>query len=79
LTNPQLHDHGKFSISYKSFSKWVVPEKIHTPPTEEISAVRRERGEKNVSDNSQCIRASEGGRGVNIQFPPWGINGCFLE
>jgi hypothetical protein len=25
---------------------WVVPEKIHTPPTEEISAVRRGKGEK---------------------------------
>ena len=41
--------------------KWVVPEKIHTPPTEEISAVRRGRGEKIVSDNSKCIRTSEGG------------------
>ena len=30
---------------------WAVPEKIHTPPTEEISAIRRERGEKMVSDN----------------------------
>ena len=26
--------------------QWVVPENIHTPPTEEISAVRRGRGEK---------------------------------
>jgi hypothetical protein len=26
---------------------WVVPEKIHTPPKEEISAVQRGRGEKN--------------------------------
>jgi hypothetical protein len=26
--------------------QWVIPEKIHTPPTEEISAVRRGRGEK---------------------------------
>jgi hypothetical protein len=25
---------------------WVVQEKIHTPPTEEISAVRTGRGEK---------------------------------
>ena len=40
---------------------WVVPEKIHTPPTEEFSAVRRGRGEKIVSDNSKCIRTSEGG------------------
>ena len=40
--NPSLH--------------WVVPEKIHTPPTEEISAVRRGRGEKIVSDNGKCIR-----------------------
>ena len=36
--------------------QWVVPEKIHTPPTEEISAVRRGRGEKIVSDNSKCIK-----------------------
>jgi hypothetical protein len=28
--------------------EWVIPEKIHTPPTEEISAVWR--GEKLVSD-----------------------------
>jgi hypothetical protein len=34
---------------------WVVPEKIHTPPTEEISAIRRGRGEKIVSDNSKCM------------------------
>jgi hypothetical protein len=40
---------------------WVVPEKIHTPLTEEISAVRRGRVEKIVSDNSKCIRTSEGG------------------
>jgi hypothetical protein len=46
---------------------------------EEISAVRRGRGEKIVSDNSKCIRASEGGRGVNFQFPPRGRYGCFLE
>jgi hypothetical protein len=57
--------------------EWVVPEKIHTPPTEEISAVRRGRGEKIVSDNSKCIRTSEGGRGVNFLFPPWGWYGCF--
>jgi hypothetical protein len=59
--------------------QWVVPEKIHTPPTEEISAVRRGRGEKIVSDNSKCIRTSKGGRGVNFLFPPWGWYGCFLE
>jgi hypothetical protein len=58
---------------------WVVPEKIHTPPTEEISAVQRGRGEKIVSDNSKCIRTSEGGRGVNFLFPLWGWYGCFLE
>jgi hypothetical protein len=62
-----------------SYSHWVVPEKIHTPPTEEISAVRRGRGGKIVSDNSKCIRTSEGGRGVNFLFPPWGWYGCFLE
>ena len=51
----------------------------YTPPTEEISAVRRGRGEKIVSDNSKCIRTSEGGREVNFLFPPWGRYGCFLE
>jgi hypothetical protein len=25
------------------------------------------------------FRTSEGGRGVNFQFPPWGWYGCFLE
>jgi hypothetical protein len=39
---------------------------IHTPPTEEISAIRR--GEKNVSDNSKCIRTSKGGRGLTSYF-----------
>ena len=48
-------------------------------PTEEISAVRRRRGEKIVSDNSKSIRTSEKGRGVNLLFPPWGWYGCFLE
>ena len=57
----------------------VVSEKIYSPPTEEISAVRRERGEKIVSDNSKCIRTSEGGREVNFLFPPSGWYGCFLE
>jgi hypothetical protein len=42
---------------------WIVPEKIHTLPKEEISAVQRGRGDKIVSDNSKCIRTSEGGRG----------------
>ena len=38
------------------------------PHTEEISAVRRGRGEKNVSDNSKCIRTSKGGRGLTSYF-----------
>ena len=49
------------------------------PPHEEISAVWRGRGEKIVSDNSKCIRTSEGGRGVKFLFPPWAWYGCFLE
>ena len=60
-------------IFKKEICEWVVPEKIHTPPTEEISAVRVGRGDKNV------FRTSEGGRAVNFQFPPWGWYGCFLE
>ena len=54
---------------------------IHPPERkyENPSLVRRGRGEKIVSDNSKCIRTSEGGRGVNFLFPPWGWYGCFLE
>ena len=50
------------------FRNGKVPEKIHTPPTEEISAVWRRRGEKIVSDNSKYIRTSEGGRGLTSYF-----------
>jgi hypothetical protein len=25
------------------------------------------------------LGTSEGGRGVNFQFPPWGWYGCFVE
>jgi hypothetical protein len=42
---------------------WVVPEKIHTPPVEEISAVR-----KGISDISKCIRTSKRGRGLISNF-----------
>ena len=72
---------GKIMLPiFNHFSfKIVVPEKIHTPPTEEISAVPRGRGERIVSDNSKCIRTSEGGRGVNFLFPPWEWYGCFLK
>jgi hypothetical protein len=55
------------------FYSWVVSEKIHTPSTEEISAVRKTRREKFVVDNSKCVRTSEGGRGtvIDFQFPLW--------
>jgi hypothetical protein len=56
-----------------NFHQWVIPEKIHTPLTE------GEGRKKIVSDNSKCIRTSEGGRGVNFLFPPWGWYGYFLE
>ena len=59
--------------------KWFTPEKIHTHPTEEISAVQKGRGEQFVSDNSKCIRTSEGDRGVNFHFPLWEKYGCFQE
>ena len=58
-----------FLLLANTLKDWDVPENIHTPPTE-ISAVRRGRREKIVSDNSKCIRTSEGGRGVNFLFPP---------
>jgi hypothetical protein len=38
---------NKYYINKSHFgSNWVVSEKIHTPPMEEIPAVRRGRGEK---------------------------------
>ena len=46
----------KINMMFRLAEEWVVPEKIHTPPTEEISAVRRGRGDKIVSDNNKCIR-----------------------
>jgi hypothetical protein len=60
-----LRQNGKFSERCKigSFQKRSTPPP--STPTEEISA--------------KCIRTSEGGRGVNFQFPPWGRYGCFLE
>jgi hypothetical protein len=59
----------KFKICAKAFLKWVVPEKIHTPPTEEISAIQRGRGKK--------LFLMVGG--INFQFPQWEWYGCFLE
>jgi hypothetical protein len=43
------------------------------------SPTEGEGRKKIVSDNSKCIRTSEGGRGVNFLFPPWGWYGYFLE
>ena len=40
--------------------QWIVPEKIRSHHTEEISVIQQGRGEKNFSDNSKCIQASEG-------------------
>ena len=45
---------------------WAVPEKIHTPPTEEISAVRRGRGEKMVSDNHRRREIVKWGDHIHI-------------
>jgi hypothetical protein len=50
---------------------WVVPEKIHTPPTEEIFAVRRAREEK-------CLRMSEGGERKNVLGCPKGGRGIWI-
>jgi hypothetical protein len=58
---------------------WVVPEKIHTPHTEEISAVQRGRGEKMFLIIVSVLGHPKGVGGVNIQFPLWGKYGCFLE
>jgi hypothetical protein len=48
--------------------KWVVPEKIHTPPTEEISAVRRGKGAKIVSDNTNVLGHPKGIGGLISYF-----------
>ena len=42
-----------------------------------ISAVRRGRGEKIVSDNSKCIRTSEGSRGFEVGVG--GLTSYFLR
>jgi hypothetical protein len=42
----------------------VVPEKIYTHPTEELSTIQTGR-EKFFSDNSRCIMIL-GGRGINF-------------
>jgi hypothetical protein len=44
----------------------------YSPPTEEISAVRRRRGEKLFLIIVNVL-------GVDFPFPPWGWYGCFLE
>jgi hypothetical protein len=54
----------KFQSESFEFIYWVVPGKIHTPPTEEIFAVRRGRGDKIVSDNI-----------VNVLGHPKGVGG----
>ncbi len=46
----------------------IIPENIYTPPTEEISAVQRGRGEQIVSDNSRCVRTSKGAGGLTSNF-----------
>jgi hypothetical protein len=50
--------------------EWVVPEKIHTPPTEEIFAVQRGGGEE------KCLRMSEGGERKNVLGCPKGGEEC---
>ena len=51
-TSVQKNDTSSF---LKFIRKWVIPEKIHTSPMEEISAIQRDRREQFVSDNSKCI------------------------
>jgi hypothetical protein len=71
---------GEYSPRLR-LGEWVVPEKIHTPPTEEISAVWSGGREKKLFliIVNVLFRTSEGGRGVNFLFPLWGWYGCFLE
>jgi hypothetical protein len=44
----------------------------HFPPPGKLLLSGGGRGEQFVSVSSKCIRMSEGGRGVNFQFPLWG-------
>jgi hypothetical protein len=48
-----------------SYSHRVVPEKIHTPPTEDISAVRRGRGGKIVSEIINVLGHPKGVGGLS--------------
>jgi hypothetical protein len=49
---------------------WVIPEKIHTPPTEEISAEKKKLF---------VIILNALGHPKGVGVPPWGWYGCFLE
>jgi hypothetical protein len=73
-----LHARNTFA-EYTIRLNWVVPEKIHTPPTEEISAIRRGGDIKLFLIIVNVLGHPKGVGGVNFQFPPWGWYGCFLE
>ena len=55
---------------------WVIPKKIHSPPTEEISAVQ---GGESCINVLNLYRMSGEGRGGTVNFLSMGGGGSFLE
>jgi hypothetical protein len=52
--------------------KWVIPEKVHTPPTGEISPVWRGKVQNVLVIIMKHTSMSESGRTVKSQFPSTG-------
>ena len=59
--------------------KWVVPKKIHSPHTEEISAVRGGGEGNHLKNVLNLYRMSGEGEGGIVNFLRRGGGGSFLE
>ena len=67
-------------MSNHCFTDWVVPKKMRTPPTEEISAVRRGGGRDCLKNVLNLCRMSGEKEGVIANFLRVGGGyGSFLE
>ena len=64
-------------MKFQVILKWVVPKKIHSPPTEEISAVQG-GGEGNHLKNVLNLYRMSGEGGI-VNFLRGGGSGSFLE
>ena len=60
-------------LGNESVRQWVVPKKIHTPPTEEISSSRGE-GENYLKNVLNLYRVSKEGREGIVNFLCGGVD-----